>query len=1512
MAGSKGDVELVIRAKNEASKNLDAVNKSLKALADQQTLAGNSAGNAQGKFAQLGQQLNQLRTNAANLKSLSSVASVLDAATGALGRLRAGAADAGTSLEALQRRQAKLATDSAAAASASKSTADAVKQQDTAYKAAQKSVRDLATESGKLATAEKNAEAGLVRVAGTITTLNAKLTESAAKQQAAAAAASGSEGVTKRQAAALDAANAALARRQAALDAAVAKEAALRASLDSTRTAIAANKTAQDTANAALAAQAKVLADARTANAAAAASVAAIGAAQRSVGADIAAANKAFQTSVAALQAAEAEYVKLKAVADAARAAVGANAPALDQSGAAAGRAAVQVAILAARFAALNGAGGARTGALGIDPAAIRAADGTVRELGVTIRLAGNEATKASVTVDQLKAAVTGLGQAKNQLTGLTDTMTKQQAAVAGAEAAWRDARAEQLRLAAAMKATASPSAELAAGLGRAQAAAKLAWQEFRAQRTAADDMTSSLQRAGVGSGTFASAQAALAQRIAALNAQIASGNSSLAALPGVLARAGNAAGSAEPQVSKLRIAMNGLLGAVNGLASKTNPLGGLTSSITGAVGAAVGLYGIKDQLDKILQAGLALDGNKQRFASAFGSVEAGAKELEYAREVALNLKLPINDLARGYSRLALAAKGTALEGDSARKIFEAFAQSSRVNQTSTADLEGVFTALTQIMSKGKVQAEELRQQLGDRLPGALQLMAEGLGITVKELDAMMKKGELTSNTLLNMAQAVSTRVAPVLVQALTSPAARIADFNNRVTMLRENIAGSGFLDAYASGLEKIGKALSTPEAIQGAKDLGQALADMVTWLAQAPEHFDAIINSIKALGIAWVALQITSLVTGVISFAGAIGTAAIAMGLLDAAMIPVLAGLAVLAAAVATVAGAFFAWKLAEWAYENFPAFAEGCQQIKLAAMDAWDGIITAWDIAAATLKGSFKRVLALIKDQWYGTLNDILNFSPTLSAKFGLGDFAEQIGKQAADAAKEQKDAYSNLEAEIEGIKKKGLERQQQNAKDTEDAIFAYHKKRVGDQLTLDGPLNQPNTLAFPGATAAQSGVQFPGFKPQEDAPLTGTAPVTGVAPYVKDTSTEEAKAAARAAKARVQLEKQVANEMYSIRAKLEGKSADDLQEKIDAVPAKYAALYAKLDALGKGQADQDRKDLDALVLREQQIVREKAKVKELADAKKAAHDAEMAQRAEEKQVMTDVQTALEQRKTLQEQLGRAYEEGDDEAIPILREGLQGATEDYRVALESALGFWAVSDSGQAEKQIAQLTRMRDSLTKVKDTAVLTGNTIGKAFGSNLLGGVNTFVDTLASTGNVFQSLKAGFLDFASSFLIQIAKMILQALLLRALGGVFGTAAGTIGGAIQTGAGGVATPAKHGGGVVGSRGGMTKMVNPAVFQNAAVMHGGGQAGKTGLKANEVQTVLEKGETVRTEAQEAALARNQASGGPGEAPRVDLKIVNAIDSTSVLEQGLSTVPGQQIFMNFLRANRGKIQGILN
>lgn len=97
------------------------------------------------------------------------------------------------------------------------------------------------------------------------------------------------------------------------------------------------------------------------------------------------------------------------------------------------------------------------------------------------------------------------------------------------------------------------------------------------------------------------------------------------------------------------------------------------------------------------------------------------------------------------YVKFLAAAKQSGLALDQTEKIFGTVTKAAGVLGLKTDELTGVYLALEQMLSKGKVTTEELRRQLGERLPGAFGIMANAVGVTVKELDGLLKKGEILS-----------------------------------------------------------------------------------------------------------------------------------------------------------------------------------------------------------------------------------------------------------------------------------------------------------------------------------------------------------------------------------------------------------------------------------------------------------------------------------------------------------------------------------------------------------------------------------------------------------------------------------------------------------------------------------------------------------------------------------------------------------------------------------------------
>jgi tape measure domain-containing protein len=102
------------------------------------------------------------------------------------------------------------------------------------------------------------------------------------------------------------------------------------------------------------------------------------------------------------------------------------------------------------------------------------------------------------------------------------------------------------------------------------------------------------------------------------------------------------------------------------------------------------------------------------------------------------------------------AAKQSGLSLKDTEDIFRSMTKAAGVLGLKTDELQGIYLALEQMLSKGKVTTEELRRQLGERLPGAMGIMAAAIGVTLPKLDEMLKKGEvLSADVLPKFAKAV-------------------------------------------------------------------------------------------------------------------------------------------------------------------------------------------------------------------------------------------------------------------------------------------------------------------------------------------------------------------------------------------------------------------------------------------------------------------------------------------------------------------------------------------------------------------------------------------------------------------------------------------------------------------------------------------------------------------------------------------------------------------------------------
>lgn len=199
---------------------------------------------------------------------------------------------------------------------------------------------------------------------------------------------------------------------------------------------------------------------------------------------------------------------------------------------------------------------------------------------------------------------------------------------------------------------------------------------------------------------------------------------------------------AAQKRLRALKQEADGTDGALEGVSKRAGVAAGLLGRLAMAFGGT-------ELARQFVLVNAELENIERSFVAITGSAEAAAAEMNFARDVANRLGVDQIAAAKSYSGLMAAVKGTALEGEKSRQVFESVTRAMALAGKSSADTEGALLALQQMANKGIVQMEELRGQLGERLPGALKATADGLGITTAQLIKLVESGQMTADELL-------------------------------------------------------------------------------------------------------------------------------------------------------------------------------------------------------------------------------------------------------------------------------------------------------------------------------------------------------------------------------------------------------------------------------------------------------------------------------------------------------------------------------------------------------------------------------------------------------------------------------------------------------------------------------------------------------------------------------------------------------------------------------------------
>lgn len=250
-------------------------------------------------------------------------------------------------------------------------------------------------------------------------------------------------------------------------------------------------------------------------------------------------------------------------------------------------------------------------------------------------------------------------------------------------------------------------------------------------------------------------------------------------------------------------------------------------ATVGGAFAAAFGTQQAVDFGRAVTEAGLAAERADRAFNSITGSSRETAREMEWLRSVADELGQNFFVLRDSYRGVLAGFQGTAMEGEQTRELFVAVTAASAALGLTTEDTKGTFRAFIQTMSKGKVQAEELRGQLGERLYGAFNKAADAMGVSTERLNKMLERGEVLAEDLLpRMTEVLEEEFGPTARAMTDSATAAVNKMNEAWQDFKETIADAGFLDAVTVALNTLSQTLDHISSTIVGPTIAERLAD--------------------------------------------------------------------------------------------------------------------------------------------------------------------------------------------------------------------------------------------------------------------------------------------------------------------------------------------------------------------------------------------------------------------------------------------------------------------------------------------------------------------------------------------------------------------------------------------------------------------------------------------------------------------------------------------------------------
>lgn len=1079
---------------------------------------------------------------------------------------------------------------------------------------------------------------------------------------------------------------------------------------------------------------------------------------------------------------------------------------------------------------------------------------------------------------------------------------------------------------------------------------------------------------AGASSVDIQRAMVAAKQQVAALNAEAGKAKTGFAGI-------GNAL--------KAQLAGGG-----GGIGQLVSSVGRLAPASLAAGAAAVTFKAAFDFTKQIENTDKLLN----RIAFASRTQEDYGKNMQFLQQTANKYGLELNNLTTQFAKFAGATMGTQLQGEQSRKVFESVAVAASAMGLSVEQQQRAFLALEQIVSKGKVSAEELRGQLGDALPGAFTIAAKAMGVTTQEFDKMLAKGEVMAEDFLpKFAKELQKTFGPLaLTQAQTFSAAmtRIGNVWDGVLMqMAEGDAISGITESLNELANNIIAFTQSPafddmvEAFSSAfglvqdiviglidivsdvvSEVGSLISDLVGVTEDGAEGQASAWASaamvVDALRVAvTIALQAARVV--IVGFVTGISVAFAAIKLAIQTVTVAVAGYMATWTNRISSAGAFIRGVVAE-----IGAAFRGLGQIASAALAGnWDGVKAGWAQYEAGIKGTIKVAAKTYKD--YADKQEAIDTATTESMAANTDAFFKTMDARGATLKTTLADAQKTVGKSIKGFGNRGKKTRmfgggskgkegdgaarsaEKAAKEAEkqqdelnksiiekDKAQAEARRKVAeDELKFQDELNkrrleagqlsieQYNNLQLKGIVS-RAAIQKQALQDELDALAKKEADIIANAGNVSSAQTAAKLNAVAGKRATIEADIKI-NEQSIREAKI--KLRDETFKATQEADAVLIKMRFELDESNGGIAGARsaiEKELNAnlaavktLGLDSDTTAQLTAQANLLAQQKLAL--------IEIKQIENKRSLSISALNVKQAELDAQKAQGsitesqyDAQALAIAQQRYAVEMQILRAQLarlQTAPQTLEVQKQILATRQQIAAVNMAKPLSDAQQASISWGKTLTEIKNSAVNGLANGLTDAMLSVADGTKKAKDAFKDFAVQFLKDIAKMIIQALILKAVKWALGGF--SEGGAVGAGGG---TKKLASGGFVSGAGTSTSDSIPARLSNgefvqptSAVNHYG-RGFMEAIRSKKFPKVSVR-EGNLPEISKTRAVQKYATGGmvqPSAAPQVNVQMVNNGTPQAITRQQVEydTIKGMMIklFTDDVRNNGTMAQSLRN